>query len=105
VNSCSPASQRISRDCPAQWRNSSDNWPAASASTRRNPDQSNTQGSGSCRVTDRSRATASVSINSGQTQPTSPATRAADGRSSAAASATSFGSENHCGDDTPNWWT
>ena len=86
----------------AHWRNSSDSRAQASGSMPRNAPQSNTQGSGICSVCEPRRATASVSSTSGQTQPISPVARAGSERSSAAASATSLGSENHCGADQPN---
>ena len=73
---------------------------------RRSAVQSNTQGSGSCRVCERSRATASVSSKSGQIHPTSLCGGAgvpgSTGLASATPSATKLGSENHCGADQPN---
>ena len=73
----SPDSQRMSSCCSPQWRNRSDSCVAASASTLRSAVQSKTHGSGICSVCERSRATASMSSSSGQTQPTSPPAHAA----------------------------
>ena len=70
--------------------------------------QSKTQGSGICSVCERSRATASMSSNV-RADPADLAVDAAPrplrsaSAASATASATSLGSENHCGADQPNW--
>ena len=104
------AGRRQSSACPAPACPQPEQRSTAASPPRRrrvrSAPQSKTHGSGICSVCERSRATASMSSTSGQTQPTSPLTRLPAARScspaSATASATSLGSEYHCGADQPN---